>query len=67
MSRTFYLFARGVMLLALCAPGFGQAQTPSPEKRTDYASGDYDNREELVTSYAAIREFLRQNNVLTTD
>src|SRR5260370_32423254 len=42
MSRTFYLFARGVILLALCAPGFGQVQTPSPDKWTDYASGDYD-------------------------
>jgi acetyl esterase/lipase len=42
MSRTFCLFAQGVILLAFCATSFGQAQTPSRDKWTDYASGDYD-------------------------
>ena len=28
MSRTFYLFARGVILLMLCVPVFGQSQSP---------------------------------------
>lgn len=42
MVRTVSVFARGVILLALCAVTFGQAQTPSSDKWTDYASADYD-------------------------
>jgi acetyl esterase/lipase len=52
MSRTFYLFARGVILLLLCATSFGQAQTTNTDKWTDYASGDYDITPNITYSIA---------------
>jgi acetyl esterase/lipase len=53
MSRTLLnLFARGVILLLICAPGFGQTQTSNPENWVDYASGDYDILPNITYSIA---------------
>jgi acetyl esterase/lipase len=53
MNRTtFNLFARFVILLLICARGFGQTQTPNPENWVDYASADYDILPNITYSIA---------------
>ncbi len=50
--RLFFLFARGVILLVICAPSFGQTQTPNSEHWVDYASEDYDILPNITYSIA---------------
>ncbi len=52
MRLTVYLFTLGVILLLLCAPVFGQAQTPDSDKWTDYVAGDYDIQPNITYSIA---------------
>ena len=63
------------LVLSLCGQAFGQAQadtcgrTTLPVITTSFPISlerDSFNREELVSSYATIREFLRKNNILKT-
>ncbi len=42
MRQISYVLALFVILLAVCAPSFGQTQTSNSDKWVDYVAGDYD-------------------------
>src|SRR5438270_12871745 len=52
MIRAVYVSALCLVLLVACAPNSAQAQTPAPDKWTDYASGDYDIQSNITYAIA---------------
>jgi acetyl esterase/lipase len=52
MIRAVYVSVLCLVLLVACAPNSAQAQTPAPDKWTDYASGDYDIQSNITYAIA---------------
>jgi acetyl esterase/lipase len=52
MIRTCYGFALVVALWMVCLAGVGEAQTPGPDRWTDYAAGDYDIQPDITYAVA---------------